>query len=81
MAPSMFSVQRGAFVQLMAYALDQFHNPMAQQPTLVWSKVSGPGTVTSNGFFQSFAPGTSILMVQATVNGVTVSATVTVNVF
>lgn len=53
--PGTASVAAGAKQQFAAKVLDQFHNPLASQPTLTWS-ASG-GSVTTTGLFT--APSTS----------------------
>jgi hypothetical protein len=76
-------VRHGSQMQFMAVALDQFHNHMSGQPVFSWSKVSGAGSVTSGGLYLAprFGTGKAVLRAKATINGVTLSNTVTVSVY
>jgi subtilase family serine protease len=83
MASPNMTVYRGGQVQLMAMPLDQFHFLMTAQPAFTWTVINGPGTLSSTGLYTAptTSGGTAIIKVSATLNGATVSTTITLTVF
>ncbi len=76
--PASVSVTPGATQQLSASALDQFGNPMAQQPAFTWtSSNTSLGTVSSSGLFTAGST-TGTVTVTATASGHSASATVSI---
>jgi hypothetical protein len=68
----------GATQQFTAQALDQFSQPLAAQPSLTWSKVSGRGSVNKTGLYTAPSSGTGTAVVQAQAGGKAGQAIVTI---
>jgi hypothetical protein len=76
-APTSASVQTGKTQQFTATGLDQFGQPMTQQPAFTWS-VSGGGTIGGSGSFTASATAGGPFTVIATSGSVSGTASVTV---
>ncbi len=74
-SPNTASVLQGATQQFTAQALDQFHQPMANQPAFTWS--ASAGTVSTAGLFTAPSSAGSCT-VTAKSGSVTGTATVTI---
>jgi uncharacterized lipoprotein NlpE involved in copper resistance len=75
--PAATMVADGGTQQFSAVALDQFANPMANQPTFTWSS-TGPGSVNSSGLYSAPASGTGSASVKAKSSSVSGTASITV---
>jgi hypothetical protein len=76
--PSSTTVVQGAQVQFRATAFDQFGITMTQQPTFTWTKVSGPGSISSTGLYTAPTTTTGTATVQASVGTIRGRAVITV---
>jgi hypothetical protein len=75
-SPTAPNLTGGSTQQFTATALDQFSQPLASQPAITWTLVSGPGTLSSTGLYTPpFASGSAVI--EATGGGYTSTATVT----
>ena len=75
-SPTAPSLTGGATQQFTATALDQFGQALASQPTITWTLVSGPGSLTNTGLYTPpYATGSAV--VQATSGAYSASANVT----
>jgi hypothetical protein len=76
--PSAVTLVDGARQQFAAQALDQFGQPLAAQPTLTWSKVSGIGSITKSGLYTAPSKGRGTAVVQAKADGKVGQANITI---
>jgi uncharacterized repeat protein (TIGR01451 family) len=78
-SPAAVSLFLGATQQFSAVALDQIGLPMANQPTITWSVVTGGsgGTITPSGLYTASSTNTGNDTVRATSGSVVGTATVT----
>jgi hypothetical protein len=75
-SPGTPNLTGGATQQFMATALDQFNMPLASQPAITWSLVSGPGLLTNAGLYTPpYAGGSAV--VQASSGAYSGSANIT----
>jgi hypothetical protein len=78
-SPASATLTNGATQQFTSTALDQFGKAMATQPATTWSLGAGSiGTISSTGLYTAPASGTGSATVNATMAGMTGSASVTV---
>jgi hypothetical protein len=76
--PSSAAVARGGSLQLTATALDQFGDPLAPQPAVVWVVAGGKGQVSGTGLYRAPGRWQGTAVVRVSVGGVSATATVTV---
>jgi autotransporter-associated beta strand protein len=75
-SPTAPNLTGGATQPLSATALDQFNQPLASQPPITWTLLSGPGTLTGAGLYTPpYAGGSAV--VQAASGAYNASANVT----
>ncbi len=77
-SPATQTLNENGTQQFTATAFDQFNNPMAVQPAITWSKLSGIGAVNSTGNYTAPAAAGSATL-QAAAGAVTTTATITIN--
>lgn len=79
MTPATVTIADGATRIFVANVVDQFGQPLAEQPTIAWS-LTGLGTIDAGGVYQAPATGsgTDTISVSASVAGATLTGTATV---
>jgi hypothetical protein len=78
--PGSATVAPGATQQFTATGLDQYGNPMANQPAITWSLSSAnQGTINSTGLFTATQSASGTVVVQAISNGLMGTANVTIS--
>jgi subtilase family serine protease len=76
LSPATTSLADGSSLQFSASELDQFSRPMSTQPAFSWTLVGNLGTLSPTGLYTASGSGT--VAIQATGDGFTGSATVSV---
>ena len=65
-SPSTANITGGVSQQFTATANDQFGQPMASQPTIAWTLLSGPGSLTGGGLYTPpYASGSATVQASA----------------
>ena len=75
-SPASATVANGGSVDFTAVGTDQFGTAIAAEPTVIWTVLSGPGTIDANGLFTS--PGPGIATIQAAAGVLSTTATITI---